>query len=86
MKVKGGIGHAVALDEAHEMCINRDLKMAIARPTHAYIMKTNFFFSYRIKAQAQLSSQLFPVARKNLAYRRLQNVCKTESLLAIHHK
>lgn len=64
VKVKGGIGHAVALDEAHEMCINRDLKMAIARPTHAYILKTNFFFSYRIKAQAQLSSQLFPVANK----------------------
>ena len=60
VKVKGGIGHATALDEAHEMCVNRDLKMAVVRPTYAYLKKTNFFFSYRIKAQTQLASQLFP--------------------------
>ncbi len=60
VKINGGMGHAVALDEAHEMCVNRDLKMAIARPTEAYLRKTNFFLSYRIKAQAQLTSQLFP--------------------------
>lgn len=33
VKVTRGIGHAVALDEAHEMCINRDMKMAVVRPT-----------------------------------------------------
>ncbi|SMN12414.1 hypothetical protein SPBRAN_864 [uncultured Candidatus Thioglobus sp.] len=62
VKIKGGMGHAVALDEAHEMCVNRDLKMAVARPTEAYLRKTNFFLSYRIKAQTQLTSQLFPDA------------------------
>ena len=60
VKVTGGIGHAVALDEAHEMCINKDMKMAVARPTVPYLKKTTFFFSYRIKAQKQLISQLFP--------------------------
>ena len=64
VKVKGGIGHAVALDEAHEMCVNRDMKMAVVRPTQPYLIKTNFFFSYRIKAQKQLTSQLFPETPK----------------------
>ena len=34
VKVKGGIGHAIALDEAHEQCVNSGLKMAIVRPTN----------------------------------------------------
>ena len=64
VKVKSGIGHAIALDEAHEMCINRDMKMAVVRPTQPYLIKTTFFFSYRIKAQKKLSSQLFPEISK----------------------
>ena len=62
VKLKAGLGHAVALDEAHECCINRDMKMAVVRPTQAYLRKTTFFFSYRIKAQKQLASQLFPAS------------------------
>ena len=64
VKLNEGIGHAIALDEAHEMCINRDLKMAVARPTLPYLRKTNFFFSYRIKAQKQLTTQLFPTSQE----------------------
>ena len=60
VKLRNGIGHAVALDEAHEVCINRDMKMAVTRPTTAYLQKTMFFFSYRIKAHKQFISQLFP--------------------------
>lgn len=43
------------------MCINRDIKMAVVWPSTAYLKKTTFFFSYRIKAQKQLTSQLFPL-------------------------
>lgn len=66
VKVKGGIGHAVAMNEAHEMCINRDMKMAVVRPTIPYLKKTTFFFSYRIEAQKQLSCQLFPNLQTDL--------------------
>ena len=36
VKVTGEPGHSIALDEAHEMCINKDMKGAIARPNKTY--------------------------------------------------
>ena len=59
VKKEGRVGHAIALDEAHRMCINRDIKMAVTRPMIPYLKKTKHFFAYRIKSQKQLESQLF---------------------------
>lgn len=42
--------NTVALDEAHEILINRDMKAAVARPTNAYLQKTVHYLRYRIGA------------------------------------
>ena len=52
--IKGRKGHAVALDEAHEMCINKDMKTAVVHPSRAYLNKKSLFLRYRIAAHKHI--------------------------------
>ena len=59
VSLTGVKGHSTALDEAHEMCINKDMKAAVARPTKAYLQKTSLFLRYRIAAHKHLLEQVY---------------------------
>ena len=59
VSIQGEMGHAVAIDEAHEMLINKDMKMAIVHPTQPYLQKTSLFLRYRIIAHRNLLISYF---------------------------
>ena len=52
--------HCVAVDEAHEMCINKSCKTAIVHPTEDYIHRIAKYIPYRNKCLENLQQQLFP--------------------------
>ena len=64
VSLTGVRGHSVALDVAHEMCINKDMKAAIARPTKAYLQKTSLFLRFRITAHKHLLKQVYLPSEK----------------------
>ena len=58
--IRGRKMHAVALDEAHEMLVNKDIKTTIVRPTKEYIDRVLYYYPVRAEAVKQLKGQLFP--------------------------
>ena len=54
--------HAVALDEAHEMLINKHIKTTIVRPTKEYIDRVLYYSPVRAEAIKHLKGQLFPAS------------------------
>lgn len=64
VSIKGRTWHSVAVDEAHEMLINKACKMSIVRPTPDYVNRIAQYLPYRTTALENLSNQLFPEENK----------------------
>ena len=52
--------HAVALDECHEMKINKDAKLAIIRPSRERMKFLSNYMAFRARCVRNLTDQLFP--------------------------
>lgn len=88
--------HSVAIDEAHEMLINKECKTSIVRPSRDYINRIAHYIPYRTKALQNLKQQLFPeqvreetiqspFSSKNSDYKFIQNVQVQMNLIDSHN-
>ena len=57
--------HAVALDKCHEMCINKDAKLALLRLSVQKMEHTSHYLQFRASCINNLKVQLFPEQRKH---------------------
>lgn len=64
VSIKGRPCHSIGIDEAHEMCINRECKEYVTRPSAEYLTRTAIFLPIRAKALKHAEAQLFPEHNK----------------------
>ncbi|XP_064384664.1 uncharacterized protein LOC135333611 [Halichondria panicea] len=55
----GRPGHSIGIDEAHEMCINRECKEFVSRPSAETITRISLFLPIRAEAMKNIEQQLF---------------------------
>ncbi len=58
--------HAVALDEAHEMLVNKDIKTSVVRPSREYLNRIMYYYPVRAKVGKQLKEQISPPSRVSI--------------------
>ena len=56
--IRGTKMHAVALDEAHEMLLNKDIKTYVVRSSKEYLNKIMYYYPIGSKVCKQLKKQL----------------------------
>ena len=64
VSITGRTWHSVAIDEGHEMLINRACEMSIVKPSPDYISRIARYLPYRTKALKNFSNFLFSEERK----------------------
>ena len=64
VSIGGREWHSVAIDEAHEMLINKQCKMSITKPSPDYINRVAKYITYRTKAVPRFMQQLSPPEMK----------------------
>ena len=60
VSIGGNSWHSVAIDESHEMMINKSYKTSVVHPTQDYIHRIANYIPYRNKCVENLRKQLFP--------------------------
>ena len=60
VSISGRPWHSVAIDEAHEMPINKECKATITRPTPDYIDRIAHYLPYRTKSSQNAKKRLLP--------------------------
>ena len=56
--VSGRYMHSVALDEAHEMLVNKDLKTTVVRPSKEYLDRILYYYPSRSHSIKKLKKEL----------------------------
>ena len=59
LSISGNVLHSVALDECHEMLINKHVKQAVVRPSKDYINRIAQYIPFRMKSVENVKAQLF---------------------------
>ena len=60
VSISGNKWHSVAIDEAHEMLINKECKTSITRPTPDLINRIAHYLPYRSTVLENAQKQFFP--------------------------
>ena len=59
VSLRGRTCHSIGVDEAHEMCINKDCKMCITKPSADYIQRVAKFLPVRSRAIKNFEKQVY---------------------------
>ena len=60
VSIKGRPCHSIGVDEAHEMCINKDCKEFVTRPSAEYMNRIALFLPVRAEALKKFENEIFP--------------------------
>ena len=74
VNIGGREWHSVAIDEAHEMLVNKQCKNSITKPSEDYINRVAKYITHRTKSFEVLKQELFPPS-----FRTTQNICSVYS-------